>query len=290
MGRAMRTLTTLTMAVALCLGAVMSTPAQAKEEVRLVYVEWSSAVATTNVAKAVLQEKMGYEVEDISVSAAAMYQSVATDSADALVCAWLPTTQQNYYEKTKDQLKDVGYNLKGTRIGMVVPKYVDIDTIGQMKDHAEKFENKIIGIDPGAGVMMKTDKAMDAYGLEDFQLMEGSGATMTAALQNAIRQDNWVAVTGWTPHWKFARWDLKYLKDPKNIYGGAEYIKTLVRQDLKEDMPKAYAFLDNFQWELENIHKVMEMNREKGTDPYENAVKWVNNHPEKVKAWLPDSH
>ena len=39
---------------------------------------------------------------------------------------------------------------------------------------------------------------------------------MTAALKSAIANDEEIAVTGWTPHWMFARWDLKYLDDPND--------------------------------------------------------------------------
>ena len=40
----------------------------------------------------------------------------------------------------------------------------------------------------------------------------------------------------------FARFDLKYLDDPENVYGGAEQIHTVVRQDLEDDMPEATPF------------------------------------------------
>ena len=40
------------------LGPVMA----ADKEVELAYVEWSSEVASTNVVRAVLQERMGYEI------------------------------------------------------------------------------------------------------------------------------------------------------------------------------------------------------------------------------------
>ena len=59
-------------------------------------------------------------------------------------------------------------------------------------------------------------------------------------------------VTGWTPHWKFARWDLKFLDDPKKVYGEAETINTIVRQGLKEDMPEVYAVCDAFKWDSSN--------------------------------------
>jgi glycine betaine/proline transport system substrate-binding protein len=236
--------------------------------------------------KAVLQEKMGYKVKLIPVAAAAMWQAVATDAADGFTTAWLPTTHATYLDGVKDQVEDLGPNLSGTRIGLVVPDYVTIDTIAQMNDTKDKFRRRIIGIDPGAGIMMKTEKAIDDYQLKRFRLVEGSGATMTAALKDAIRNKEWIAVTSWTPHWMFGRWQLKYLDDPMNIYGGAENINTIVRKGLKADMPEVYAVLDNFHWSPADLQQVMVLNQQQNSDPYDNAVLWVNEHPEIVQAWL----
>lgn len=266
--------------------SLLFTAASSAKTVRLVYVEWADAIAGTNVVKAVLQEEMGYDVQLTSVSAAVMWQSVATGNADAMVGAWLPTTHGHYFEKVKNDVVDLGPNLIGTKIGLVVPAYVSIESIGDLPKYAEKFDNKIIGIDPGAGIMSKTEKAIKEYNLEEFTLVSGSGAAMTAALKDAIKNKDWIVVTGWTPHWKFARWDLKYLKDPKNIYGGEEEIHTIVREGLKSNMPEVYKFLDNFHWKPEDMQKVMNWNI-KNKKPYENAVKWVNQNPKKVQKWLP---
>lgn len=277
----------LTIATIMALMLVVTGAAFAADKtVKIVYVEWSSEVASTNLVKAVLQEKMGYDCEITPVSAAAMWQSVASGDQDGMVAAWLPTTHGHYLEKVKDKVVDLGPNLKGTRIGLVVPKYVEIDSIADMNGVADKFDGKIIGIDPGAGIMSKTEKAMKDYKLDKFELVEGSGATMTAALGNSIKKDKWCVVTGWTPHWKWARWDLKYLKDPKNVYGGEEFIATIVRKGLKEDMPKVYSFLDKFNWTPEQMAELMIWNQEDGADPYENAKKWIKEHPKEVESWL----
>jgi len=257
-----------------------------KKTVELAYVEWSSEVASTNVVKAVLQEKMGYQVKTIPVSAAAMWQSIASNDADGMVAAWLPTTHGHYLDELKDKLVDLGPNLVGTRIGLVVPAYVTIDSLEELNANAEKFDGRIIGIDPGAGLMSKTELALTEYGLDNFKLIEGSGATMTAALADAIKNNQWVVVTGWTPHWKFAAMDLKYLEDPKNVFGGEEVIHTIVRKGLQEEQPEVYAFLDKFNWSPEDMAAVMVWNEEEGADPYENAKRWINENPEKVAEWL----
>lgn len=257
-----------------------------KGKVELAYVEWDCATASTHVMKAVLED-LGYEVEVIPVAAAAMWQSIAFGDADAMTTAWLPTTHGQYMKRFKDKVVDLGPNLHGTRIGLVVPDYVSIDSIDDLRSSAAKFKNKIIGIDPGAGLMMKTEQVMKEYDLGKMKLMEGSGATMAAALQDAIKNHEWLVVTGWTPHWMFARWKLKYLNDPKNIYGGEEYISTMVRRGLKKDMPEVYTVLDNFNWSPKDIAEVMIMNRKKGADPVETARQWVKDNPEKVKKWLP---
>ncbi|MEQ6888747.1 glycine betaine ABC transporter substrate-binding protein [Halomonas sp. CS7] len=261
--------------------------AQAEEKgtVHLAYVEWSSTVASTNVMRAVL-EQAGFEVDVSSLSAAAMWQSVATGDTDALLAGWLPTTHEDYYARLEDKLVNTGVNLDGTKLGLVVPADSDVESIADLNQHADAFDDTITGIDPGAGIMRLTENVVDAYDLE-LDLQSGSGATMTAALDSALKNDENIVVTSWTPHWMFARWDLKYLEDPKGVYGGAEQIHTITRQGLEEEMPEAYAILDAFEWTAEDMGEVMLMNQEPDTDPYENAKQWVAENQDLVKEWLP---
>ena len=62
-----------------------------------------------------------------------MFAGVANGSADAMVAAWLPGTHLEYYNTYKNDLVDLGPNLKGTKNGLVVPEYVDIDSIEDLK-------------------------------------------------------------------------------------------------------------------------------------------------------------
>jgi glycine betaine/proline transport system substrate-binding protein len=256
-----------------------------KGKVKIGYVEWACATASSNTAKAVLQEKMGYDVELIPVSGAAMWKGLETGDIDAMTTAWLPVTHSTYFEKVKGDVDNLGPNLEGAGIGLVVPQYVTIDSIDQINANADKFDGKIIGIDPGAGIMGKTEKALEDYNMDDMKLVDSSGAMMTATLASKIKNKEWVVVTGWTPHWKFARWDLKYLKDPKGVYGGAEHIATVARKGLKEDMPEVYAMLDKFFWTLPEIGEQMGWNAE-GSDPYDSAKRWIEENPERVNEWI----
>lgn len=281
--------TKFALAAMLCLvaaGLALAPAAMAKDKVKIVYVEWSCATASTNLAEAIIQEKLGYKVQALPVSAAAMWQATASGDADFFTAAWLPTTHASYYKQVKDKVEIVGTLLNGTRIGLVVPKYVTINSIADMEKVHGKFDNRIVGIDPGAGIMSKTEMAIKDYKLKDFKLVESSGAAMTAALGDAIKNKKWIAVTGWTPHWMFGRWQLKYLKDPKGIYGGDEQIDIVARKGLKKDMPKVYAFLKHFKLTSAELQTMMAWNQEKGADPYKTALKWMKENPQKVNAWL----
>ncbi|MEQ6916887.1 glycine betaine ABC transporter substrate-binding protein [Halomonas aquatica] len=268
--------------------AAGSAQAQDKGTIELAYVEWSSEVASTNVVRAVL-EQAGYEVDITSLSAAAMWQSIASGDADAMVAAWLPTTHANYLERVSDDVVDLGPNLDGTKLGLVVPAYTDVDTIADLEENADTFNGTITGIDPGAGLMSLTEKVIESYEIDELDLQSGSGATMTAALASALNNEEDIVVTSWTPHWMFARWDIKYLEDPKNVYGGAEQIHTVTRAGLKEDLPGAYAILDAFEWTPEQMGEVMLGNQAEDAEPYEVAKKWVEENQDVVKEWLPEA-
>jgi len=259
--------------------------ADGAKKIRLAYIEWSDCTAATHVVQAVL-ENQGYQVQMLSVSGAAMYSAIAQGDADATVCAWLPSTHEGYYARTRDKLVNLGANMEGTKIGLVVPDYVTIDSIDQLAAHAGKFKDRIIGIDPGAGEMRIAQQAVEDYALP-LKLVDGSDATMVAALKAAIDRHEWVVVTGWTPHWKWARWPLKYLADPKGVFGGPESINTLVRKGLAEDDPIATHILGAFAWTAEDMQQVMDANRAQGANPAANARDWVAAHAGQVQSWLP---
>lgn len=149
---------------------------------------------------------------------------------------------------------------------------------------AREVNSQIIGIDPGSGLMKAAAKAMQDYGLSDWQLVEGSGTAMTAALSKAYSAKQPIIVTGWTPHWMFIKYKLKYLDDPKQSFGGSEEIHTIARLGLKNDMPSAYQFLDRFSWKPSDMEAVMSLIAD-GMDPAAAADKWVKEHPDVVAKW-----
>ncbi|MGN7296421.1 glycine betaine ABC transporter substrate-binding protein [Ferdinandcohnia sp. SAFN-114] len=148
----------------------------------------------------------------------------------------------------------------------------------------ESVDYEIVGIDPGAGIMKATASAIEEYGLEDWTVVEGSGAAMTAALKKAYDKEEPIIITGWTPHWKFSAFDLKYLEDPKGVYGGEENIHTIARNGLEEDMPGVYKFLDQFNWTSDDMGSVM-VDINEGTKPEEAAANWIEENPDKVAEW-----
>lgn len=256
------------------------------EEVTLLYVEWAGEIAATYVAQAVLEE-MGYDVDSIAVSGAAMWQGMASGDGDGMLSAWLPATHGEYLEQTEDDIDVLSPILEGARIGLMVPTYVEIDTVAELNEHADRFGGEIIGIDPGAGLMAATEEALDVYNLDNMTLVEGSDAAMTAALGAAIDNEEWIVVTGWTPHWKEAAYELKYLEDPELVFGEEEYVAAVARQGLAEDMPEVYQFLDNFYWTPEQLGEILMWNEEPGADPQETAQRWVAENRDIVEDWIP---
>ncbi|MGE4214989.1 MAG: glycine betaine ABC transporter substrate-binding protein [Anaerotignaceae bacterium] len=261
---------------------------EAKSETKKItigYVNWSEGIAMTNLAAAILEDKMGYEVELVLADVAPIFTSLASGNTDVFLDTWLPVTHADYLEEYGDDIVDLGVSYENALIGLVVPSYVDINSIDELNDSKDLFDGKIIGIDSGAGIMGATEKAIEEYNL-DFELVSGSGPAMTASLKKAIDNNEAIAVTGWTPHWMFSRWDLKVLDDPKGIYGDAENIHMYSRKGFEEDLPEAATLFKNFKFSDEVLSDLMGAIEDSDKDPLDVAKDWVNNHEEQVNTWL----
>ncbi|MDY3705590.1 ABC transporter permease/substrate binding protein [Vagococcus lutrae] len=253
-----------------------------KEAISLSYVEWDTEVASTNVIAEVLKQE-GFDVTITPLDNAIMWESIANGESDAMVAAWLPNTHGAQYEQYQDKVDNLGVNLEGAKVGLTVPSYMNVNSIDELTDEANQT---ITGIEPGAGVVKAAEETLSAYdNLSDWQLETSSSGAMTVALGQAYKKKEPIVITGWSPHWMFAKYDLNYLEDPKQAMGAEETINTMARQNLKEDSPEAYRILKNFKWSKDDMEKVMlEINS--GTDPVEAAQNWIKDNPDTVKAWL----
>lgn len=85
----------------------------------------------------------------------------------------------------------------------------------------------------------------------------------------------------------FGRWKLKFLDDPKNIYGSKEESPTIVRKGLKDDMLDVYKFLDKFHWKTEELKPLMIWIKEDDDMyPGEKILRYMRYHPDQVQSWI----
>ncbi|MFC5717797.1 glycine betaine ABC transporter substrate-binding protein [Pseudomonas sp. GCM10022188] len=280
MNRCMQGLGALTLALGLSTAMAADKPT-----LKIGYVNgWDDSVAATFVAGEILEAKLGYPVELQPLEPAIMWQGVARGDIDATLSAWLPATHGEYYAKLKDKVTVLGPNYENARIGLIVPDYVKAKTIDDLNTYSKDFGGKITGIDAGAGVMRRTEEAIKQYDL-DLKLMASSGPAMATALARAEKAQEPIVVTGWIPHWMFAKWNLRFLEDPKQVYGAAEHVDTVINPALANKAADATAFLKQFSWSGAEVGAVMLAIRE-GAKPEQAAKDWVAANPERVAGWL----
>lgn len=257
------------------------------KHIEIAYPNWVEGVAMTNLAKVVLEEKMDYEVDMDMADIGVIYTSIADGDTDILLDAWLPTTHRNYYERYKDDMEDLGGNFDNSILGLAVPAYMEVDSIADLNEYKDDLDGKITGLDSGAGVMETTEDAIVEYGL-DYELVVASEPVMLASLSDAIDNEEPIVVIGWKPHWKFARWDLKFLDDPKMAYGEAETLHTLARTGFTEDHPEVAEFFENFNFTDDELSDLILKLEDGGDDKLESAKEWMEDNEELVDSWIPE--
>ncbi len=253
-----------------------------KEKVSILYPNWVEAVAYSYLSKVVLEEK-GYNVELTNLEPGLIYGELSKENSkgDVFLDAWLPNTHADYWEIYGDKLVKLGESFSEGTTGLVVPSYVTINSIEELNANKDKFSSEIIGIGSGAGIHRDTERAIEAYGLELDQITS-SGPAMVASLQRAARNEDWIVITGWKPHFKWANHDLKYLEDPKGIYP-MDVCAILSRRGFEEDMPKVADFFKKFNLTEDELYGLMASIDENGNE--EGARIWYEANKEMVDSW-----
>jgi glycine betaine/proline transport system substrate-binding protein len=245
-------------------------------------MSWEDLTPITGITKKVLEDS-GYSVKVVPFSEWGIAYAALTKGDIQLLASQTDYIAQDYWDKNKRRLEKISPVSHGLFQGVAVPKYVPIDSIDQLIDNADKWGGKIVGIEPGSGLMRDTGNAVKSYGLK-LQLVEGSTAAMTAALKSAIDRKEWIAVTIWEPSWMMQRYDVKFLKDPKAVFPPPQSYYWIGQKGFSAEYPHAREVIASVYVPLADITAInAAVNDGKTMDQ---AVKdWTDSHADLLKRW-----
>ena len=271
-----------TLCAAVMVGMTML-PAQAQEKtIKMGTLSWEDLTPITGITKKVLEDS-GYTVKLSEFSEWGIAYAALSKGDIQILASQTDYVAQDYWNKNKNRLEKISPVSHGLFQGLAVPSYVTVDSIDQLNENADKFGGKIIGIEPGAGLMRDTSKAVKDYGLK-LQLVEGSSAAMTAALKSAIDRNEWIVATVWEPSWMVQKFDVKFLKDPKGVYPPPQSYYWIGNKGFSAENPQAREVLASVYVPLADITSINAAVKDGKT--MDQAVKdWTGSHADLLKRW-----
>ena len=244
------------------------------------WIPWDEDIAVTFLWKQLLEEQ-GYDIELTQLDVAPVFAGVAAGDLDLFLDVWLPVTHSDYWEEYGDNLESLGVWYEGAALTIAVPEYVDVDSLEDLPGNEDLFDGRIIGIEPGSGLMRVTrEEVVPGYGLEDYEVIEGSTPAMLAELDRATSNEDPIVVTLWRPHWAYGAYPIKDLADPQGLLGDAEEISSIARLGFSDDFPQVAEWFGNFQMDDEALATLSQLVIEEYGAGQEEAA---------VQEWLSDA-
>lgn len=291
-------------------------PAAEGAGITLAINPWTGSAANANVAKVVLESKLGTKVDFVEIDEFATWPGMEDGSIDAVLEVWPSGHAADYetYVTTNKTVVDIGKLGPTAKIGWYVPKFVvdehpELSTWEGFKDPevAKLFATAESG-DLGQFLMgdptyVTFDEQIIAnLGLPLKYVVGGSEAAVLAAIDTAIADKTPVLVQFWKPHWKHLTTELTEVKLPDVTdecvasaaagdggyacdYAGDVLYKA-ASADLEAKNKAAFDFLSKFQLSTEQQSEVAGYIDRDGIDAAAAAEKWVDANPDIVNAWL----
>lgn len=246
-----------------------------------VFNGWPEGEAASYLWKHVL-EREGYQVDFEYADAGPAFAGLSTGDYDVAFDGWLPTTHAQYMKTYGAHLTDLGAWNNEAKLTIAVNKDAPIDSLDQLASHSSDFGNRLVGIEPGAGLTEATQKkVIPEYGLGKMNYVTSSTPAMLAELSSAMKKHDNIAVTLWRPHWAYDQWNLKDLKDPKNTLGAAESIHSIASKDFPQKFPQIAKWVKKFRMKSDMLYSLENAmyNGKADSSQYDAIVeKWMNAH------------
>ncbi len=245
---------------------------------------WDEAAVVANLSKLALEEDLGYQVQLQELELGPVIQGVASGDLDAYQDIWLPNHQAQIDEVENDIVQLDPWYEGTTEFGIAVPTYMT--NVNAIPDLNQTDITQILGIEPGAIISERIpESVIPTYGLEQ-EYVQSSTPSMLSQVEELSENQEEFAFVAWRPHWMNQRYDFKYLEDPEDgltdLNDGAT-ILSIVNEDLPNDDPVAYAFLDAITLTEDQVNEIENINP---NDYAESARTWLEDNRDVVQPWI----
>ena len=274
---------------------------------------WVGAAANAHVAKVLLEDKLGYNVELVEIDEFEQFPAIAAGDIDATLEIW-----PSGHAKDRKQYIDSGAGVvDGGELGVIgqigwwVPTYmVDQDpslaTWEGLKGKESMFATSETGnsgqLLDGDPSFVTFDQAIaDNLGLDLKVVYAGSEAAQLTALDAAYEEQDPFLFYFWTPHWAQEKYDLTMVELPEvssecetaaledvDAYACAypeDDLYKAFNADLETRAPAAFALLSAMQYTNEDQNSIgLEISN--GTDGDAAAQEWLDANPDVWQPWV----
>jgi glycine betaine/proline transport system substrate-binding protein len=271
---------------------------------------WAGSTANVYIAKAVLEDELGCEVEVTKLAEIPVFQAMADGKVDAVLEDWQHVDEyEQYIEKQKTVVMGGPLGVEG-HIGWFTPQYVmdenpEFKTWEGLKGKEDVFNNEFLGGDPS--YVQKDKELIKALGLDLKHVTAGAEPAQVARWSQAYKQEEPVLFYWYTPQYLNQEYDLAEVKLPPRTEankdckddakeGGdpeqykCEYditiINKLFSKKFADSGSPAYDVLSKMELTNEDQELVAKAIAGDKQDPEEAGADWVADNQDKVQAWL----
>lgn len=305
--------------------AFVSAPAMASEKVAIGVPSWTGAQGIAYLLAAVVEERIGGEVEMVPGNNATIFQAMdqGKGGIDVHPDVWLPN-QQSFTQKYVDgagtvQLSKNPY--EGNQGYCVSEKFgkanniTDIADLGR-PDVAAKMDSNgngkgeiWIGAPGWASANVNEVKMRDYNLLPFIEPVRAEESVKTARVKDSIAKNEGYAFYCYKPHAIWYMFDVYMLTEPK--FDAAKYkmlqpsdspdwyeksyvatkdalkkVQIAWSKSLKDRSPAIVEFFERFQVTADDVSSFAYEISGKGREPAEVASEWVSKNSDRVDSWL----
>jgi glycine betaine/proline transport system substrate-binding protein len=286
-------------------------------EVTLNEQAWAGSTANTYIAKAVLEEDLGCQVEITKITEIPVFQAMADGKVDAVLEDW------QHVDEYKQYIDEAGTVVMGGplgvegHIGWFIPQYLmdehpEFKTWEGLKGQEDLFQTPesgdqgmFLGGDPS--YVQKDKELIEALDLNFKHVTAGAEPAQVARWSQLYKQEEPVLFYWYTPQYLNQQYDLAEVKLPPRTEankdckddakaGGdpeqykCEYDITIINKLFSKEFAgsgsPAYDMLKKMKLTNEDQEQVAKAIAGDKEDPEQAGADWVADNRDKVDAWL----